>query len=128
MGMAHGPAGAPDEKGEEVIKNIARMEYWQIIVIGLCSSLTAVLLVAFAARVATVNWPEAAGGIHIAYTIVSAAAAWIMVGIFAEAGFYKKRRKEADAALDRIMDIIAGHQALGVASPYYDESGKYDHG
>lgn len=112
-----------------MIKAIAQWKYWQIIVVGLLSSITAVLLVAFAARVARVNWPEAGDGIHIAYTIVSAAAAWIMVGIFAEAGFYKRRRKEADAALDRIMDVIAGHQALGVASPaYVDESGKYDHG
>ncbi|HEX9227899.1 MAG TPA: hypothetical protein VF885_14950 [Arthrobacter sp.] len=112
-----------------MIKAISRWKYWQIIVVGLASSITAVLLVAFAGRWATATWPGADDGIHIAYVIVSAAAAWIMVGIFAEAGFYKRRRKEADAALDRIMDVIAGHQALGVASTaYVDESGKYDHG
>jgi thiol:disulfide interchange protein len=108
-----------------MIKAISHWKYWQIIAVGLCSSLTTVLLVAFAARVVRVNWPAASDGIQIAYVIVSAAAAWIVVGIFAEAGFYKRRhamaRLEADAAMDRIMDLLAGHQALGAASPFAKE-------
>lgn len=108
-----------------MIKSIAQLRYWQIAVLGLFSSVTAVLLVAFAARVVRVNWPEAHDGIQIAYLLISAATAWIVTGIFIEAAFFKHRRmlaqREADAALDRIMDVIAGHQALGVASPFYKD-------
>ena len=98
-----------------MIKAIAHWKYWQIVVVGLLSSVTIILLLAFAARWLTATWHGAGDGIHIAYLIVAAATAWIVTGIFIEAAFYKHRQKLANEALDRIMDVIAGHQALGVA-------------
>jgi uncharacterized membrane protein (DUF485 family) len=104
-----------------MIKAIARRKYWEIVVAGVLSSVTIILLLAFAARWLTATWHGAGDGIHIAYILISAATAWIVTGIFIEAAFHKHRQKQADLALDRIMDLIAGHQALGVASPYYKQ-------
>lgn len=107
MGLAHGTAGT-QAKEEEMIKDISKLKYWQIAVIGVAVSVTVMLLLAFAARVAVVNWPAARDGIHIAYLITAAAAAWIATGIYIEAAFLKHRRKQ----IDDVMDQIAWHQPI----------------
>jgi hypothetical protein len=92
-----------------VITYLSRYRYWQIITGGLLAAVAGIWVVAFAAVWAAHAWPQAADGIHSAYFIVAAIAAWVIIGIFTEAALLKRRTKQVQAALDRVMDIIAGH-------------------
>lgn len=99
-----------------MIKALSQRKYWEIAVAGLVTAVVAVLLVAFAGRWAASTWPAAWAGIHIGYVIVSAAMAWVVVGIFAEAAFYKRRAVLAREATDALMDEIAGYIAASTAA------------
>lgn len=92
-----------------MIEAIAKRKYWEIVVAGVLCSVTVVLLLAFAGRWASYTWPAAGVGVQVAYFVISAAAAWIVTGIFVEAAFYKARRQRLQALLDEVMDDIAGY-------------------
>lgn len=92
-----------------MIKKLSQLKYWQLAVLGLVASALAVLAVSALLRAAVAAWPQAGEASLTAYVIIAAAVAWISVGIFTEAAFYKARLQRLQALLDEVMDDIAGY-------------------
>jgi hypothetical protein len=108
-----------------MIKYLAQRKYWEIAVVGLISSVTIMLLLAGMGRWARDTWPTAGEGIGIAYLIIASAAAWISVGIFIEAAFYKGRKERAEFLRDEALDAISDLYCAFKIEPGLEYNGRY---
>lgn len=94
-----------------MINKLSKLKYWEIAVLGLALSAVVNVLIMILIRFLNGTWPQVTEAAHIAYLITAAASAWIITGIFVEAGLTKWRRAKVDDYLDLIAAGVGRHRA-----------------
>lgn len=103
-----------------MIKNLAKLKYWEIVALGVSSSVVAVLLLAFVTRLLAGTWPQTNEAGYIAYMILAGGASWAISGVAVEAITQKRRAKVQEAVWDLYFGAGAGrHRA---EEPYDQEA------
>lgn len=92
-----------------MIKKLSKLRYWELAALGVSLIVVTNLLIMFAVRYLNGTWPQTTEAAHIAYVVISTAMAWVLSGIFVEAGFAKWREAKQATALDNLLDLIAGY-------------------
>jgi uncharacterized membrane protein (DUF485 family) len=110
-----------------MIKNLAKLKYWELAALGVSTSVVTVLLLAFATRLLAGTWPQTTEAGYIAYIIAAAFTSWIISGIFTEAAFQKRRNALVQQGMDEVMDLYAGYYIAGAGrhraeEPYDQEA------
>lgn len=90
-----------------MIKNLAKLKYWEIVTLGLALPVAANILLMIAVRAINGTWPQTNEAGWIAYAVTSAVFAWAIVGVFAEAWFLKWREARHQKLVDQYLDGIA---------------------
>jgi hypothetical protein len=89
-----------------MIMKLSKLKYWELAALGVCSAATAIMLVAGGIGLLVNLFPQAYQAGQIAYLISAAALAWIITGIFIEAGFTRYRSSHLDESLDRLAEAL----------------------
>jgi hypothetical protein len=90
-----------------MIKNLAKLKYWEIAALGLSLSVTASLLIMFATRALVGTWPQTNSAAWVAYLVVSAVASWTITGVAVEAILHKDRQYRYELLEEEILDTVS---------------------
>lgn len=104
-----------------MIKNLAKLKYWEIVALGVSSSVVAVLLLAFITRLLVGTWPQTNEAGYIAYMILGGGVSWAISGIAVEAITVKRRNAQVQQAMDNVMDLYAGYYIAGAGKHRAEE-------
>jgi hypothetical protein len=89
-----------------MIKKLATLKYWEIVALGLSATIAVMLGILATTQWVINTWPQATQAANMAYLILTAATAWVLVGITVEACMQRRRNKVISAAVDNIIRMM----------------------